>query len=316
MSRPVPPLCTISQSGTTLVWETSGQIGVIDLTDHELIPVMSWNSAAVVGVAPSGDHVALATDETITLHARSIDWAAARTLATTAAPFRIAVGDEDLVVTATVEDGSSCIIEFFAGTDHDKIDVGVATPFTLAVDAERDRVLVAGLTGPGSFHGDGDAFVKLFNRGEFQRHWDTEWEGPPPLETPNGWVFPLAFGDVGVHTLDRLVTLSPESNPDAVGSVVDEHVWPHLETVVASPDGRSIAWFWQGEDDSLRIRSARLADGRIVDHPPLDGVGRFPVLAIANAGVIVLADVLPPAEIRVRWIVDGQVHGDSHSLRD
>jgi hypothetical protein len=265
-------------------------------------------------VSPSGSHVALASSSSVTVLSRAEDWAETAAYPLARPLFRIALDDAGLVVGVAADDSvASSTIVLFDGDRRDEQPIGPLTPFTMLLDSARRRVLLAGRTGTGSFHGGGDDFVTLLTWGPVGSAWTSLWDGPAPVDAPNGWLMPLTFGDIAVHDLDRLIIVSPDTNPDDVGAAVDELSLEHLETVVSSPRGDHVAWFWRG-DHATCVRSARLADGSVSKHPDLEEIGSFPVIAVADDATVTILDVVRPATIRARHLEDGGVATTTYDL--
>ncbi|MGH2387425.1 MAG: hypothetical protein ACRDIE_04415, partial [Chloroflexota bacterium] len=165
-----------------------------------------------------------------------------------------------------------------------------------------NRVLLAGLAGQGAMSGAGERFVRLMNLADGEAH--TLWEGADsPLGEPNGYLFPLAGGRLGMYDRDRLLIIDPAGN---AGTILEEHVLANLEIVVSSADGTHIAWMWSAPDDEgYQIRTARLEDGAIIETGIIEQVGRFPALAVTNTGQPVLAYGEPRNRLLAWTVIDG-----------
>ncbi len=308
MRRPIPPSSTLSTSGNLVVWESGHRVGAIDLgTGSADGTDIDADDVLLVAVSPAGGRVALVTSAAVSVLDRDDGWGHGVDHEIAEPFFRVAVADSGSVVGVTAhDDDAESILLLIDGDRRIEQALGNRTAFTLLVDAERRRVLVAGQEGTGSYHGGGDPFVRLYEWADDEPEWNTLWEGPAPVESANGWIMPLTFGDIGVYESERLVVISPDSNPDDVGAVDDELQLDRLETVVASPDGGQLAWFWSNGDHGC-VRSSRLADRSVVEHPDVDGIGSFPTIAVSDDGTVTLVDTVRPSTLRVRTFRDGDV---------
>lgn len=309
MRHPVPPFCTVAATGAVVVWEFEHRAGILELDNGASTHDLPSDDVVLTSVSPSGAFVAVGSPTTLTLYDRDSGWTQRAEHKIGEPLFRLAVDDSGVVVGVTAhEDGAASravLVEVDRVEDQPLGDD--VTVFTIRLDAGRRRVLLAGQHGQGSFNGSGEPFVRLFEWGDTDAPWNVLWDGPPPVDAPNGWLMPLAFGDIGVHDLDRLVVVSPDTHPDDVGSPVDTLDLAHLETVAVSPSGGQISWFWRGDGDVVHVRSARLADGTVTEHPDLSDIDAFPAVAIADDGCVTLVDAVRPNTVRVRQLRDGVV---------
>lgn len=317
MRRPTPPMCTPAASGSVVVWEADHRAGLVDVADGGSVHRLPGDDVVLTAASPSGDRIAVGTSTSVIVYGREHDWDRFTEYDLGVSLFRLTVADDGTAAGVTAhDDGDPSTVFLMSDGRITTRSLGEhVTAFTVLLDAERGRLLLAGQRGRGSFHGGGEPFVQLFEFAGQDDSWRHLWDGPAPVAEPNGWVMPLAFGDIGVHDLDRLVVVSPDTNPDDVGTPVDELDLGHLETVVRSPDGLLVAWLWRDEDDDIvHLRSARLADGTVTDHPDLDELDAGPSLAVDDDGAVTVIDVVRPATVRIRRLLDGEIDESTWSV--
>jgi hypothetical protein len=319
MRHPVPPICKIAQSGKVIAWKWAGCAGVVLLDESALSQSFNVSEVTDIAVSPSGACVALARPHSLIVLDRESGWLPVFQYDLSEPLFRMALGDDGLVVAATAHDGDNHthIIVFEDGLIL-RQDLGEATAFDLLLDTARRRVLITGQRGLDSLHGGGQPFVQLVELGALGESWSSLWEGPAPMDSPNGWLMPLVFGDVGIYNAQMFVVISPDTNPGDVGKIVDQKTFEHLETVASSPNGHLVAWFWPDQDDPAvtYLCTGRLADGTVVELPSVEDLGSFPTIAIDDNSNVTLVDVLRPATIRVRRLSDGQVTVATYDIAD
>lgn len=311
---PTPPFTVLSTDGRLAAAEQGGQIQLIDVQAGAGRPLELPHGAQIYALSPLATYLAAADDETLTLLTTAAPDRPAATIALAEPLFRLAVGDGGLVVgvSADEEGGTGTLYAWrdgqalpWLGGGH---DLGELTAFELHLAEEWHRLLICGVAGPGSYYGEGDPAVRLF---EIDDQGISElWDGAGlPVAEPNGCLLPLATGNFGVYDGHQLAILSPDQPRAAIATPVETLDLGDLETVVASPDGRFVAWFFSDDSDletPFRLKVARLADGQLLDACTFSELGQFPALAVDNDGAATLIAGEMPAAVAISRLSQGE----------
>ncbi len=293
MRKQPAPMVVLSGNGRTAVCANDAWVDLLDLQTGAAITLRLSHETTIVALSPTAAFLVVAGYERLScFDCRSSVVSLIADIPIEGRLFRLAVGDDGLVVGVTATDETAALHAWRGDTlapllPPEGHELGQVAPYSLLLDAATRGVLLAGLAGQGAMSGAGERFVRLMGLGDGEAH--TLWEGADsPLREPNGYLFPLAGGNLGMYNRDRLLVVDLAFDTERPGRILEEHRFGDLETVVSSPDGAHIAWLWSA-DEGWRIRTARLGDGVIVETASIEQVGRFPALAVSNAGRPVLA---------------------------
>lgn len=159
--------------------------------------------------------------------------------------------------------------------------LGASAVYHLHLDEANGRVLLGGISGRGAFSGDGDPFTGIV---ELTPDLPLIWKGEGLPFRPEGYLYPLAQGQLAITQRNRLAHLDLSALP--VVDLLSDTVWDTpLERVAISPNGKHFAWMWAEEGDGVRLRVARFGmDGSTSDVRFQLG-GNFPALAVDDEGV-------------------------------
>jgi hypothetical protein len=292
--RPAP-MVILSQDGRTAVCANGTWVDLLDLQTGVATTLRLKHETTIVALSPTAGFLAVAGYERLSCFACLPSTASLiADIPIEGRLFRLAVGDDGLVVGAAATDDAAALYAWRGDAlmpllPHEGENLGQVVPYTLLLDSATGGVLLAGLAGQGALSGAGERFVRLVYLADGRAR--VLWEGAgSPLGEPNGYLFPLAGGRLGIHDRERLLVIDPAVDAERVGRIREEQRFGDLETVVSSPDGTHIAWLWSGPDDEgYQVRTARLGEGTIVEAAGIERVGRFPALAVTNAGRPVLA---------------------------
>ncbi len=220
-------------------------------------------------------------------------------LATVASParlYRLAAGDGLVVGVAAFDDRETSQLFAWRGAQLTALfgqtgrSLGPVALDGLLVDGPANRALYWGLQSnemgfEAAFYGEGQPFVRLVSLevgGPLRQLW--AGEGAPA--EPNGFLLPLAGGQLGAYSRESLVVLAPEAGATGSWYPIRRYDWGDLETVAASPNGAYLAWLWSswdGQRDRHHLRVAGLA-GDVFDEATFEELGDFPAIAVDNQG--------------------------------
>ena len=230
-------------------------------------------------------------------------------LATVASParlYRLAAGDGLVVGVAAFDDRETSQLFAWRGAQLAPLfgetgqSLGPAALDGLQVDGQRQGAVYWGLQArshllaegqppfvgfEAAFYGEGQPFVRLVSLeagGSLRQLW--AGEGAPA--EPNGFLLPLAGGQLGAYSRESLVVLAPEAGATGSWHPIRRYDWGDLETVAASPNGTYLAWLWSswdGQRDRHHLRVAGLA-GNVFDEATFEELGDFPAIAVDNQG--------------------------------
>jgi hypothetical protein len=306
------PVWVLSADGRFVATERATGIVIFDVYRSRGTWSALGHEPSLVALSPHGRYALAAGEDRLSILDSTASWGVVHQLTLPASLFRAAMGDGGMTVGVVAsQDGGDSTLLAWRPDGSPALDPGVAlgdsTPFGLALDEQRKRILLWGASGPGSIHGVGDRFVRLVSvAGDSHL---VVWAGPSPIGELVEYVMPLAFGDIGVYDRDRLVRISPDTHPEDIASIVDSYPLGNLENLVTSPDGRLVAWRWSesGVAPTERLRVVRLADGTVLDRAEYEEVGVFPSIAVDNNGVVTLVATQRPNRLVVRRLSAGEL---------
>jgi hypothetical protein len=301
----------LSQDGRAAVCANGTWVDLLDLQTGAATTLRLSHETTIVALSPTAAFLVVAGYDRLSCFAcRPATTSLIADIPLEGRLFRLAVGDDGLVVGAAATDDAATLHAWRGDTltpllPPEGQNLGRIAPYTLLLDSATGGVLLAGLAGQGAMSGAGERFVRLVYLADGRAR--MLWEGAgSPLGEPNGYLFPLAGGRLGIHDRERLLVIDPTVDGERAGSILEEHRFGDLETVVSSPDGTHIAWLWSAPDDEgYQVRTARLGEGTIVEAAGIERVGRFPALAVSNEGRPVLAYGERGNRLLVWTVVDG-----------
>lgn len=310
MRKPLPPFVRLSQDGHTAIYHTDNKLHLLHVTDGTVSTLPLPHEAKIMALSPHATLGAIAGYTQLSLFrlTPTVEWLA--TVNTPAALYRLAVGDNHLVVgtPAFNEAQSTLCIWRWARLIPSFIEngavLGELAPYHLRLDEENNRILLWGLAGRGAFSGGGDPFVRLFNITEDDLQ--LQWSGEHMPFKRRGFLFPLLEGQFGIYNREKLVLMPQDINPSQAVQPSAEYNFGDLETVAASPQGSYLAWYWN-EDGLYHIRTARLDTGAIIKEAIFDNLGYFPALAVDDMGHTTLAFSEKPNRILIFTVEAGQL---------
>ncbi len=307
MRKQPAPLVVLSGNAQAAVCVSGISVDLIDLGGGAATTLRLPHEATISALSPAAAFLAVAGYDRLSCFRCGTSVSLVTTIPLTGRLFRLAVGDTGLVVGAEAHDGAAAFHAWQGGKlqplfPPDGRDLGRVAPYSLLLDATTSMVLLSGLAGQGAMSGNGTRFVRLaqFSHTGLQVLWGGVGS---PIAEPNGYLFPLAYGRLGVYDRDRLIILDPIGDPKHPGRIIVEYAFGDLETVVASPAGTHIAWLWSNSAaEGFQIRAARLTDGTIIHAAAGEHLGRFPALAVTDEGRPVIAYGERPNHI-LAWTV-------------
>jgi hypothetical protein len=210
---------------------------------------------------------------------------------------RLAVGEDGLVVgVARFDDRETSQLFAWRGPQLRPLfaetgqSLGPVALDGLLVDGPANRALYWGLQSnemgfEAAFYGEGQPFVRLVSL-EAEGSLRQLWAGEDAPAEPNGFLLPLAGGQLGAYSRETLVVFAPEVGATGSWQPIRRYDWGDLETVAASPNGVYLAWLWSswdGQRDHHHLRVAAL-QGNLIDEVIFEILGDFPALAVDNHG--------------------------------
>jgi hypothetical protein len=269
-------IATLYGSSVTFIDGRAGTLlGDIKL-DHAATN-MAWSRSSPLLVV-SGD-------DRLTLVRAGSDPEVIRSAGAAGALWRLALSEQPLLVVAVARTSEhESALSAWHGEGLEPLlgpePLGATAAFSLLVDPSRRLALLAGRKGRGGFSAGGDRFTGLvrFGEGSIQLLW--KGEGLP--FDPDGYLFPLAAGRLGVHSRDELVVLELPDDPSGTAQEVFRARLPEAEAVVASPARTLLAW---RTDGAVRVARADTAEVVAEVAAPTD-IGSFPALAVDDDGAV------------------------------
>jgi hypothetical protein len=210
---------------------------------------------------------------------------------------RLAVGEDGLVVgVARFDDRESSQLLAWRGPQLRPLfaemgqSLGPVALDGLLVDGPANRVLYWGLQPnemgfEAAFYGAGQPFVRLISL-EVETPLRQLWAGEGAPAESNGFLLPLAGGQLGTYSRETLVVFAPAAESVGSWQPIRRYDWGDLETVAASPNGAFLAWLWSSWDGQRDHHHLRVADleGNLIDEVTFEVLGEFPALAVDNQG--------------------------------
>ena len=223
--------------------------------------------------------------------------------------WRLAVGgDPFLVVAVERVDEHQTALAAWRGDDlttwSPAQPLGTTAAFTVEVDAPRERVVLGGRRGKGGFDGRGDRFsgaLRLSDNGVTRI-----WNGEGLPFAPDGYLYPLEEGRLGVYGRDELVVLDLPDDDGEPSHIVGRSPLAGAVGVAMSPGGKYLAW--QREATITVCPRGDTTDLRTIQMPdqPVD-VGEFLSLAVDDGGLVTVAAGAHPGRIRIFTADDGEL---------
>jgi hypothetical protein len=309
-----PPLPVISGNGKLVACLFNTNLYIINSIDVSLAAVELPHEGRLTAISPHADLIGVAGYGQVSLFEGRSPFSLLATADTPAPLFRLAVGDGGLVAGVVDIDrqmSTLCVWRgeklspSFAGKGE---PLGEAAPYGLQMDASRNRIVVWGLSGSGAFSGTGEWFVRLMSFAESGLK--TIWRGADVPFVPEGCLLPLENGALGIYDRETLALLSISPNAEPQLRMSESGIFSDMETVVASPDGTHMAWFyttWDGEQDHYHIRVVQVSDRSVVGEASPESLGWFPAMAVDDSGRVTIASSEHPDHIVVETLEAGQL---------
>ncbi|HEX5414250.1 MAG TPA: hypothetical protein VFZ25_01205 [Chloroflexota bacterium] len=307
---PLPPMAILSQDGALAASAFGDTLNVLDLERASATESQLSHSAGGLAFSPRGTYLAVAGESQLSLLRPVVPGQVVAITPLPAPLFRLAAAEEGLVVGVINFWGERTTLGVWRGEglradfSGEGAPLGRFAPFQCLLDGARERVLLAGTRGPGAFSGGGERFIALLTLGAGSVA--VAWKGEGLPFAPEGLVYPLAEGRLGVTRGDELVVLAlpPEvPAPREVGRVT----LAGPEKLVVSPNGAYFAWLnGLGPGAETRVSLAR-ASGEIVDQATFSGLGSFPCLAVNDVGRVAIVSSERPDRVRAFWLSNGRL---------
>ncbi len=312
MRKPLPPFPFLSQDGRLVACLSENELTLLNTQDRSATRLHLPHEGLHVAFAPRTSLLAVAGYSQVSLLAGQPPYELRATAETPAPLFRLALADEGwLVGAANFDERETNLCSWrgeklqpsFTGAGE---PLGRVAPFQLYLDAPRQRVLLSGRAGYGAYSGGGERFTQLLALSSAGAQ--VIWRGEGLPFEPDGYVFPLAEGRLGIFQRSSLLELSFSPAATAPQVVLSHPMFTELETLVASPGGNYLAWLWGvGPGDTAHLRTARLTDNAPVGEAAFDNLGYFPSIAIDDEGQTILVFSELPNRILVLALEQGQL---------
>jgi hypothetical protein len=301
MRRPIPPVATLNQNGNVLAYRIEQTLHLVELESGSETTVPLPHVSERIALSPYGLVGVLAGDGYLTRFRYEADVTLDAPLTLAAPLFRAAVGDDGRVGGILQADEASAALGVWQGDPllpvlgEDGTALGQVAAYHIRLDEQRQRVLVWGLAGAKAHAGEGLPYVRLFVMAGKQA--EVRWDGEDMPFTRRGFLYPLPDGAIGIYDRDRVAVMPINEHGAVQTAPLVEHTLHNLERVAFSPNGQFITWLWSDDDNIHHLHTADFNTGRPAQATTFDHLGRFPSLAVSDAGRATLVYSEPPDRV-------------------
>ena len=299
MRIPSPPAPWMSASGSLIATLYDRSVTFIDGRSGSRIgEITLGHAASSMAWSPVSSLCAVGGNDRLTLVRAGSEPEVLGSAGAGGAPWRLAVGEDPLLVAAVARvsehESTLCAwrgerLEPLVGPEP----LGATAVFSLVLDAPRGRALLGGRRGRGGFSGGGERFTGVVRLGD--RSIELVWKGVGLPFDPDGYLFPLEGGRLGVHSRDELVVLELPDDASGGARQVFRAAVAGAEAIVTSPRRTLIAWPAGGVVQVARADTAEVVASLRMP----EDIGSFLVLAVDDDGRVTAAGGSRPNIVHV-----------------
>lgn len=311
MRKSSPPFVVLSKNGNMAATMQGTLLHLITIQNSTVTTLQLAHEGRVVALSPQGVFCVVADHNWLSLLRCGPKPTLLATVPLPARMFRVSVGDKGLVAGALNFSTAHNTLYLWRGTHlipllpGDGEALGEVAPYHLLLDETTNRVLVWGLIGPGAYSGEGERFVRLFEL--TTTGLQTLWKGEGIPAQTNGFLMPLARGNLGVYDREQLSILPAITESGQTIVPLTTYTLGNLEKTATSPDGTHLVWLWSNDLQHYQIRVIQLNDATVITDASIDTIGWFPAIAVNNQGQATLIYSEKPHRVLAFMVENNQL---------